>query len=68
MWSTKHLPSKVLVPSSWLLEVSIGNNIVRKEKGESEEGTASATLEEIEQETLRTAGKFPSVCRRAHYV
>ena len=60
-WSTKYLPSKVLVPSSWLLEASIGNSIVRTEKGESEEGTASATLEEIEQETSRTAGKADDV-------
>ena len=56
------MPAKVLVPSSWLLEASIGeNNIVRMEKGESEEGTASATLEEIEQETSRTAGKTDDV-------
>ena len=60
-WSNKYLPSKVLVPSSWLLEASIGNNILRTEKGESEEGTASATLEEIEQETSRTAGKADDV-------
>ena len=54
---------KVLVPSSWLLEASIGeNNIVGTDKGESGEGTASATtLEEIEQETSRTAGKADDV-------
>ena len=61
-WSSEYLPAKVLVPSSWLLEASIGeNNIVRMEKGESEEGTASATLDEIEQETSRTAGKTDDV-------
>ena len=55
--------SEVPVPSPWLLEASLGeNNIVRTEKGESEEGTASATtLEEIEQETSRTAGKTDDV-------
>ena len=57
------MPIKVLVPSSWLLEASIGDiNIVRTDKGESEEGTASATtLEEIEQETSRTVGKADDV-------
>ena len=64
-WSSEYLPAKVLVPSSWLLEASIGeNNIVRMERRdwkEREEGTASATLEEIEQETSRTAGKTDDV-------
>ena len=48
-WSS----AKVLVPSPWLLEMSIGeNNIMRTEKGESGERTASATtLEEVEQDT-----------------
>ena len=62
-WSSEYLPAKVLVPSPWLLEMSIGeSNIVRTEKGESGERTASATtLEEVEQGTSRTAGKSDDV-------
>ena len=43
--------------------MSIGeNNIMRTEKGESGERTASATtLEEVEQDTSRTAGKSDDV-------
>ena len=62
-WSSEYLPAKVLVPSPWLLEMSIGeNNMVRTAKGESREGTASAaTLEEVDQDSSKTAGKSEEV-------
>ena len=61
-WTSAILPSRVLVPSSWLLEASIGETILVRTEIIGEMTLSPASPEDGKQEVSRVAGKVESSC------